>query len=227
MGLRQGLCDITPASIEINWSEPCWQPEKLRSGPLLVFKKKAFDCRRSGRLALSTWQLISLGLTWGATPTRLNKFFTLVRNSRFRMEYIIGLHTELTKKIQVVDRVTSAGILTFFTNWRQSPTIQPGKKHNRNAAMIMLTSTAAFRSFMRLSVSLRWISAPTVRSLRIGAAAFLLRMFAVFKTRQFRKTITRKGTTNMPITYNAMFLAMESSWTDHPCSQKNTSGLYT
>ena len=61
---------------------------------------------------------------------------------------MIGLHTELNVKMQDVTSTTSDGTLLFLMICRERHTTQVGRKHNRNTAMLMLTSKASFLSVL-------------------------------------------------------------------------------
>ena len=73
---------------------------------------------------------------------------------------MIGLHIELAVKIQFVISTTLAGTLILLPNCWNNPTINPGRKQSKNAAMMMPISTAAFRSPFLLDSSSWWLSDP-------------------------------------------------------------------
>ena len=117
-------------------------------------------CFRCHFILLFIQTLLSLG-SW-QTPTLLNTFFNATRNSRLRMEYMIGFHIAVRKKMHDVARTASAGTSTPGTKLRKKPIIQVGRKHTKNVVMMMETSTAAFRSLICLDISWCWgLSAST------------------------------------------------------------------
>ena len=77
---------------------------------------------------------------------------------------------------------------------RYCPTIQPGKKHNENAAMITQTSTAAFRSLIRLDI---YFAAGFFASTRfpMWISMALICLLASLKTDKLGNMLTIKGPT--------------------------------
>ena len=67
---------------------------------------------------------------------------------------MIGLHIVLKKKMHIVTKTTSGGTSISGTNWRQIPLIAPGRKHRKNAVIMIATSSAAFYRRRRLLANL-------------------------------------------------------------------------
>ena len=138
---------------------------------------------------------------------------------------MIGLHIVLKKKMHIVTKTTSGGKSISGTNWLQTPLIAPGRKHRKNAVIMIATSTAAFRSLNRLDaiscccgLSVSLTRPPTWTS--IMASICLL---AVLYTDTFRNMMIRSG---RRIAMNDTIRFVEEPvCTAHCCSQKNTFGL--
>ena len=90
----------------------------------------------------------------------------------------------------------------------------------------MITSTAAFRSLNLLAAFRGWLSESEKHPNWTAAIAFACKLFAVFKTDRFRKKITRKGERKEVTAKILMNILEVVLFTDHLCSQTNTSGLY-
>ena len=85
-------------------------------------------------------------------------------------------------KMQFVVRTTSAE-----TNWRQKPISQPGRKHNKKAAMMMATSIAAFWPFSRLdTISCCWGLSALIGLPPIWSSTAFICLLAVMYTDTFR-----------------------------------------
>ena len=72
---------------------------------------------------------------------------------------MIGIHNELNIRMEDVTGTASDGTLLLLTICRERPMTQVGRKHNRNAAKIMLTSKVAFLQavLLRLESSCCWL----------------------------------------------------------------------
>ena len=119
-------------------------------------------------------------IEFSKSPVHLNKFFSPVRKSLLRMEYMIGLYIELAVKIQVLIKTTSAETLMLSTNWRRIPTMYTGRKHTTNALFVLsfsLTSlVAGFRNLQGFLFEIVRLQSD---------------FLAVLKTDQLRNKITR------------------------------------
>ena len=141
---------------------------------------------------------------------------------------MIGLQSELTKKRQFDNSTTWDETLIRVAYWRQKLTTHRGRKHIKNAAMIMKTSKDALRSFFLLASSC-WMfrTEPSRLPSWASCARAFICLFAVLQTDQLRKRITTNGPRRVMTVKNTFLVFRTSLLRSHPFSQKYTSGLYT